>query len=88
MSHLAMMDSDLVRTLRRAVMFNRIAGIILRDIAKLELELDLAESLQRIADQLEADAAAIDRRLPPMPSISNGAADQSHVSALADLAAG
>ena len=38
MSHLAMMDSDLVRTLLRAVMFNRIAGTILRDIANLELE--------------------------------------------------
>ena len=61
------MDNDLLRTLRHAVMFDRLAAIVLRHIADLELELDLAEPLQHIADRLEADAVAMNRRLPPMP---------------------
>jgi hypothetical protein len=48
-------------------MFDRIAAIVLRDIADLQLELDLAKSLRHIADRLEADAGAMDPHLPPMP---------------------
>jgi len=78
------MDTDLLRTLRHAVMFDRTAAIALRHIADSELELDLAQSLQHIADRLEADAAAMDRHLPEGDPMRSTAADQSHFSAAAD----
>ena len=56
------MDSDFLRTLRHAVIFDRMAAIQLRRIA--EIEPDLAERLRHIADQLDADAADIERHLP------------------------
>jgi len=63
------MDSDLLRTLRNAVIFERMAAFQLRRIA--ELETDFAERLRHIADQLEADAAGMERHLPesvPVPT--------------------
>ena len=63
------MDSDLLRTLRNAVIFDRLAAIQLRRIADLEPE--FAERLRHIADQLEADAADMERHLPesdPVPT--------------------
>jgi hypothetical protein len=67
------MDNDLLRTLRHAVIFDRLAAIQLRRIA--EIELDLAERLRHIADQLEADAADIERHLPESDPVLSGAAE-------------
>jgi hypothetical protein len=56
------MHSGLLRTLRHAVIFDRLAAIQLRRIA--EVEPDFAERLRHIADQLEADAADMEQHLP------------------------
>jgi hypothetical protein len=67
------MDSNLLRTLRHAVIFDRMAAIQLRRVA--ELEPDFAERLRHIADQSEADAADMERHLlesDPVPSTNNG----------------
>jgi hypothetical protein len=66
------MDSYLLRTLRHAVVFDRLAAIQLRRIA--EIEPDLAERLRHIADQLEADAADIERHLPESDPVSSSTA--------------
>jgi hypothetical protein len=63
---------DLLRTLRHAIAFDRMAAIQLRRIA--EMEPELADKLQHIADQLEADAAEMERHLPedPLPPPNGG----------------
>jgi hypothetical protein len=54
-------DADLLRLLRHAAAFDRMAAIQLRRIALMEPH--LAERLRHIANQLEADAAEMEKRI-------------------------
>ena len=54
-------DPSVLRTLRQAAAFDRMAAIQLRRIAVIEPH--LADRLRHIANQLEADAADMERHL-------------------------
>ena len=55
-------NPDLARVLRQAATFDRLAATELRRIAGQEPQ--LADRLRHIAEQLEADAADMERHLP------------------------
>jgi hypothetical protein len=55
-------DPDVLRTLRHAAAFDRMAAAQLRRIAVMEPH--LADRLRHIANQLEADAADMEKHLP------------------------
>ena len=60
------MARDLLRTLRHAAAFDRLAAIELRRIAGQEPH--LAERLRHIADQLDADASDMERHISEIES--------------------